>query len=385
MIFHNERGLLVAINRLISVSLIIQTLISLPLWWPSLREFPLAPMIPGLNWANMGTIMYITLLVSLVLLLIRPLEKRFTILVVVLSFLLVLEDENRLQPWLYLYAFMLLSSVLSSGHSIERQALYNIFLILGLSYFWSGVQKVNLFFGIEMFPWLAEFTGQGTFLRNHPFVGCAIGMTEGLAGLCLFIRKLRKMAGLVIILMHSFILIALGPLGHNWNQVVWPWNICFATILSLLIWSNPGQFKPFRPSRLSYRIVCLLVLGVFPVAGIFGHWDHFLSGGFYSCVVPEAIFYYHEDDRDRIPSSSVPFQMFNRGTQEEFVLLDQWALDHLKVPVYPEMRTKKKLGAALCDCVTHLGSAGVRINSKDRFTGKSETIELSCEELKQLQ
>ena len=115
---------------------------------------------------------------------------------------------------------------------------------------------------------------------------------------------------------------------------------------------------------------------------MFGKWDHFLSGGFYSSVVPDAIFYYHESDRYKMPKSSENFQLFNVGTEEEFVMLDQWALDHLKVPAYPEVRVKLAVGSQLCDCVSKPGLAGVRIHMRDRWKGQSETIEVPCAEIK---
>jgi len=255
-------------------------------------------------------------------------------------------------------------------------------LILSVTYFWSGVQKTNSFFGTEMFPWLAEFMGQSSYLRDHPQFGYAVGIIEALAGLGLLFRRSRKPAAISILLMHLFILIALGPLGHNWNHVVWPWNICFAWILILLVWFVDKKDDPLNLFKMSrYTLFCVVLTGVIPLLGLFERWDHFLSGGYYSCVVPESIFYYHESDRSQIPASSQLFMFHNKGTHEEFVLLDQWGLDHLGVPLYPEIRVKVKVGKQLCDCVTQPEHAGLRINYKHRFTGKSETLEIPCDEL----
>ena len=46
-----------------------------------------------------------------------------------------------------------------------------------------------------------------------------------------------------------------------------------------------------------------------------------------------------------------------------------------------EIRVKVKVGKQLCDCVTQPEHAGLRINYKHRFTGKSETLEIPCDEL----
>lgn len=293
---------------------------------------------------------------------------------------MVLEDQSRLQPWVFLYSLMLLSTVFYKGERAKDFALVTILLILSASYFWSGCQKINFFFGSEMFPWLAEFTGGELFLRNHPQVGYAVGIIEALGGLALVFRPTRKAAVVSLIGVHLFILISLGPLGHNWNQVVWPWNICFATILVLLVsFKKEAVEEAHFFIKSKYYVVCFLLVGALPILGIFGRWDHFLSGGFYSSAVPESIFYYHETDRRKLPESSEAFQYFNKGTEEEFVLLDQWALDHLKVPLYPELRTQIQVGKQLCDCVTQPHYAGLRINYKRRFEGVSETLEIPCE------
>ncbi len=374
------------INRLIGISLIIQMVISKPLWVSSIRELPTAPLIYGLNWGVFESLILLSLFIFLLLIIYKPLNKVFIIATVMLYFLLVLADQSRLQPWLFLYALMLLCTVFLQGEEPKctTYRLRTIFMILSISYFWSGVQKVNYFFGIEMFPWLAEFTGQGPFLQSHPQMGYIVGIIEAAAGLALIFRPTRKVAALFLLIMHLFILISLGPFGHNWNHVVWPWNICFASILILLVWFNNAQKEPTQYFiRAKYYIFCFVLVGIMPILGIFGKWDHFLSGGFYSSMVPESIFYYHKKDRTRLPQNSKEFQFFNKGTEEEFVLLDHWALNHLGVPLYPEVRVQIQIGKELCDCVTQPENAGLRINYKHRFTGKSETIEIPCEQMKE--
>ncbi|MEX1001804.1 MAG: DoxX family protein [Crocinitomicaceae bacterium] len=295
--------------------------------------------------------------------------------------MLVLEDQNRLQPWVFLNSLILLCSVIYSDQK-ERYAITTILLILSASYFWGGLQKANFFFGTEMFPWLAEFTGQQAFLREHPIVGVLVAGIEALAGLGLMFGFSRKIAAIILLLMHVFILTALGPFGHNWNHVVWPWNICFALLLFVL--SNKKDIKLWERTlfRKKYYIFFFVAVAALPSLGVLGKWDHFLSGGYYSAVIPEAIFYYHEKDRSNLPESSTDFQYFTKGTREEFVLIDQWALNHLGVPSYPEIRVKKQIGKKLCSCLDYPKKAGLRIHYKYRFTqGRFETLEFPCSSL----
>ena len=342
----------------------------------------MAPVIDGLNWGAFSGLIFMGLLSALILMLMRPLNKSLILTIVGLLFILVLEDQSRLQPWVFLYTLMLLSFVFYKGDNALTFSIATILFILSASYFWSGCQKINYFFGAEMFPWLAEFTGGELFFKSHPQFGYFVGVTEALAGLALAFRATRKAGAICLLGIHFFILASLGPFGHDWNHVVWPWNLCFATILVLLVWfRNPLDEVSSFIVKSKYYAFCFLLVGVMPLFGIFDKWDHFLSGGFYSAAVPEAIFYYHETDRSKLPESSVAFQYFNKGTEEEFVLLDQWALDHLKVPLYTEMRTQMQVGKQLCDCMNAPNLAGLRINYQHRLEGVSETIEIPCAEM----
>jgi hypothetical protein len=370
------------INRLISISLISQVLISRPAWESSLREFPTAPVFKGLNWGVLGSLMFVGLLTLLIALVIKPLNRVLIVSVVVLLFLLVLEDQSRLQPWVFLYGLILMATVFYRGEDLSKKVLATVLMILGATYFWGGVQKINPFFGIEMFPWLSEFAASSDFFGQHPQIAYISTGLETLAGLALFFRQSRKLAALTLLGLHAFILISLGPFGHNWNHVIWPWNICFASFLLLLIWFQDKEKEPL-PSlmRSRYFLFCFVLVGCMPALSIFDKWDHFLSGGFYSATAPEAIFYYHENEQSRMASSSTDFQYFNKGENEEFVLIDQWALDHLGLPLYPEIRVQKQVGKHWCDCMAQPEYAGLRINRKNRFTGESETIEIPCAEL----
>lgn len=339
----------------------------------------MAPVIEGLNWGIFGSFLFLSLLGALAFLIIQPLSKTAIVTIISLFFSVVLEDQSRLQPWLYVYSLLLLSSVFFRGKNTNHLSFQTIFLILAVSYFWSGVQKTNYFFSTEMFPWLADFTGQTSFLQEHAQFGFTVGIVEALAGLALLFKRTRKPAAVTILVVHLFIMISLGPFGHDWNRVVWPWNICFAWILILLVWFiDKGDvcLKPFTKSR--YSIFCFVLVGILPVSGIFGYWDHFLSSGYYSCVVPDCIFYYHEDDRSQMPTSSEAFQFHNKGTEEEFILINQWGLNDLGAPMYPEIRVTRQVGKKMCDCATRPEAAGLRINYKNRFTGESETLEIPC-------
>ena len=62
---------------------------------------------------------------------------------------------------------------------------------------------------------------------------CAAVVEMVADGLLLFGRA-QRFAAFVLVAMHLFIRIVLGPLGHNYNREVWPWNVMMMGLLALL-------------------------------------------------------------------------------------------------------------------------------------------------------
>jgi hypothetical protein len=62
-----------------------------------------------------------------------------------------------------------------------------------------------------------------------PKLGLLFGMLvpafEILIGIALLNKGFRKLGVIMAVSMSLFLLTVLGPLGHNWNSVVWPWDI----------------------------------------------------------------------------------------------------------------------------------------------------------------
>ena len=75
---------------------------------------PLAPVINGLDLGMFSPLLFLCLLGALIFLVVKPMNKTAILTVLAFFFLLVLEDQSRLQPWLYIYSMMLLCSVFFS-------------------------------------------------------------------------------------------------------------------------------------------------------------------------------------------------------------------------------------------------------------------------------
>ena len=232
-----------------------------------------------------------------------------------LAGLLSLWDQSRWQPWFYQYLFMLGALCLAKpreGGPWAFEALNIGRFIMAATYVWSGLQKCNASFLNEVFPWLLE-----PFLSEpaRGFVlpaGAVIPFIEVGVGLGLLVPKLRMTALVLVVAMHAALLVCLGPPGHDWNRVVWPWNVALAAMAVILFWQTPEvSFRaivwPQRsrrtecaetgtrsvPATLFSRLV-LLLFGVMPFFSFLGLWDSYLSAASTPAM------------RSRQTSSSVP-------------------------------------------------------------------------------
>ena len=249
------------------------------------------------------------------------------------------------------------------------------------TYVWSGLHKLNPNFATEFFPWLSNVLLPESLVQNNAWLAYLAAATELLAGVGLWFRATRRFALTVVLILHAFILCSLGPYGHNWNPVVWPWNVVFA-MLALLVFWHAAPALPVRSARW-YGGVVVLVVSITPALNTIGAWDHFLSASYYTNLSPEAVFVYHESDREKLWETPGNYQYALRDTDQEFIILAAWALATLEVPGYPEERTYKQLGQTLCDCVSNKADAGLRLVRKQRLKYKIEEEFIPCEQLAQ--
>ena len=67
--------------------------------------------------------------------------------------------------------------------------------------------------------------------------------------------------------MHLFILIAIGPLGRNFNVVVWPWNLAMIAFLLILFFrrtDEPTLHDIVWGRGFVFQKVALILFGVMP-------------------------------------------------------------------------------------------------------------------------
>jgi len=285
---------------------------------------------------------------------IRP--RKFIIIFIILAGILSIFDQSRWQPWFYQYLFMFtaLGFYSWSSNDVQKQntILHTCRFIVASIYFWSGLQKINANFIIDIFPWLADpliwFLPESIKIFPHSF-GVAAPFIEVGIGIGLLTKKYRNISIILAIVMHGLILLSIGPLGHNWNSVVWPWNIAMATfVVTLFLKTDDIPFKKIVwTDNFAFQKIVLVLFGAMPLFSFFNLWDSYLSSALYSGNTDRALIYMSDPVRNKLPSK---IQNYTYTTNSHEIALDisRWSFGELNVPPYPEERVYKTIAKNIC-------------------------------------
>lgn len=331
----SQEQIIQKITKGIALFWMVMKLISLRLWLGD-RNYPLVPLVDMPSWLHI--LLLSLFFVSALYILIKPGNKYAMMFLVVTEMITLAGDQNRLQPWHYQFIFMFIAILLNQGS--RQKAVQGIVLITISIYFFSGLQKLNPHFiqTIWSVHILQTFFDLPGYVAHNPLVagaGYLVPVMEIAGGLGLLFSKTMKAAAYLLISMHLFILLFLGPFGLNFNIVVWPWNLLMILLLYALFINNRLLLKPlvFR-SAANYVITFFWVL--MPVVGLFGYWDKFLSSGMYSGR--EKIMQFYFEDADRIPPELRKYAVYNKEDASARIALVTWCVQELNVAPVLEPR-----------------------------------------------
>jgi uncharacterized membrane protein YphA (DoxX/SURF4 family) len=348
---------------------------SLPVWMNT-RSFPLLPIFPGFPVlpSPADRILVGLMLASLVAAL--WFYRQAVVVFLAATFFAWCEDQNRGQPWLYMYWVMLLLSLFPTPSATAACR-----CAISIVYVWSGIQKMNeRFFAVVpnwfvapaehwhlppvALPWLRLA------VTATPFIELAIG-------LLLWFPRLRRGAFVATILVHLAAILFLGPLGHNYNWVVWPWNLAMiALVFGLFARGKPFEHtaagpdklrpddrakklrKPAATGQLLARfgqtfaelrrsrpaLIVVLLYALLPILSYSGRWDSYFSFSLYSENLAVANLFVTESFRDNVPP---PLRRYVKKFPEPFdpqhqgpfsFAYAEWAYEEMHVPPISEPR-----------------------------------------------
>jgi hypothetical protein len=376
-----KRASLGLVSKIVIVAFIATIGVSIPAWFDA-RAFPTAPVFSLEPLPCEVSYLLLGLLVgSLTVLFFRPGAVRWTVVLWGAFGAFVIYDQSRLMPYLLQYAVMvsIIGYALRGGAERTRAVWGMCQVVLVSIYIWAGIQKLNRSFVVNGFPWFIEpfvpvipeelrfVTSLGGLLV--PFVETALGV--------MLLTEKRRRAGVVgLTAMHLFILVCLGPFGHNWNHAVWPWNVAMAAFLWILF-REPFDRRAFRGSPRLFGLVTLFFL-VLPALNLVGLWDDYLSHALYSRRSIRGGMAIASEDLKRLPDDFKAAVILKNGGMIELSFVN-YSMTNLGLPVYPAERVFTDIGAAICRRYgLSQESATVVYGKPDRRTGAASSKVTKC-------
>jgi hypothetical protein len=362
-------------------------LLSWKLWLPD-RTYPLTPVADWLPTvpAWLGQFWLGALLGLLVAIAILPWPRIWIGAFVLLAGALALWDQTRWQPWFYQYLvmFVCLWAFPWGKRDLGQRspaALNACRLIIAFTYIWSGLQKFNCDFAVEVFPWLiqpllAKLPPEAAKLTPH--LALLPPIIETSMGLALLVPAYRGLGILLAIGMHATILACLGPEGHNWNTVVWPWNRAMVVFVLLLFWHRPKVplAHVLWPGRSVVQWAALVLFGVMPAFNFVGCWDSYLSAALYSGNTVSADIVLSRTAYDRLPPE-VQAHFSDTGDSRYFLSkLDMmsWSIDEMNVPPYPAERVFRGIGRKLLTGIDHPTECQLVIHGRPNWLTRERQV-----------
>jgi len=328
-----------------------------PHLWIGPRSYPLAPVSDFLPQVGHPTdyALFAILFALAVAILVWPRPQKLIVAFLGLIILFCLLDQTRWQPWVFLYGFLLATLAMFSWDCEDaagrNRALNIVRLIIAGTYFFSGLQKINLNFMQNEFPWITSpitdaFPAASPALH---WLGMAAPFIQIAFALGLLTRRFRRISLFAAVAMHVFILAMFGPLGLNWNNIIWPWTAAMA-VLDILLFTGKPEFywrDVLWSGRHGYHAGMLAVFVGLPLLSFVNLWDSYLSAALYSGNITNAEIYMNDSGSESLPERFRTY-LVHTSNDTNVISIERWAIEDLNVTPYPEARVYRKIAKHLC-------------------------------------
>ncbi|MEQ9410383.1 MAG: hypothetical protein RIK87_21795 [Fuerstiella sp.] len=254
-------------------------------------------------------------------------------------------NQHRLQAWHWLFMLLLVQKIL-----IPRAELLRLWrLSVAVIYIFAAVSRLgpDVAQGMsrEVVYVLAGWTGLHQFVKSEPnlFVVCLLlTLAELAVGVVLAVGRIRRVGVISAMVLHGTLILVLSPLGLNHHPGVLGWNLYFLLAVPVLFGlsnraEGTGEPQQRAVSLRSRVMICGVVL--FPLSGLCGLADNWLSWQLYS-PRPEVVrVFVHLEAVHRLPPAVRPFVGQPPPLSDWCpVRIDRWSLADTGSPVYPEDR-----------------------------------------------
>jgi hypothetical protein len=362
------------LRGILLVACLLSLCISAPLWLNS-RGFPLLPISSGFPILPTPWDKCFLGLMLLSLVLAAWFYRAAVGFFLVAGLFAFCEDQNRGQPWFYMYWVMLLLSLLPPTTAIAASR-----WAISAAYVWSGIQKLHPAFFARVPDWFvapaAHWHLPGTAMELLRFGIAMAPFVELFIGLALWTSRFRKVAITAVVVVHLTALLFLGPLGYNYDLVIWPWNLAMIAFV-LVLFACPAEargsapvvgdlgkgkeldavllseadikatFAEVRRSRPGLAVIMLY--SFLPLLSFIGCWDSYFSFTLYAENQAKADIFISEAFVNRLPPRLRAHahqlrQVYNPQIQGPYVFdFQTWGFQELHVPPILEPRNYRAL------------------------------------------
>jgi hypothetical protein len=248
---------------------------------------------------------------------------------------------------------------------------------------YSGLQKINLGFMADVMPWLLQPVTSLLPSMNVlvPLIAISAPFIQIFFAIGLLTQKYRRVSLILAVSMHIFILMMIGPLGHNWNAVVWPWTIAMAILDVILFRSKDTiSLKEIIFSNLNLpKVIIILFFIILPLLSFFNKWDSYLSSALYSGNITSGQLYIGKNEMDILPSAIRNY--FTPSSTTTYVAdISTWSMQELHVPSYPEKRIFKNVAKKICTVTNNSVTTRLHIQEYRMFNSVRNQV-YTCSQL----
>lgn len=281
---------MIFVRILVLVSLIVNMLLSLPLWAGE-RYFPYSPVIGGIALpAPYDYIAVVVLLLLLIVSLFSVFKRSLLFIAFLILCYFVVCDISRLQFWVLVYGAIVFVFVWYDGRVDDSSKFTSYFIVLQIIvaavYFFVGLHQFNAVFETEVLPKL--FNPLQANLSDRQFslllkIGKAVPYTLVFIGIGLVVSALRYLAIALAVCLHILLLIFLAPSATHLNYAMWFSNFTFLALI-LFLFSGKTKQRYYSPTFLLqipvfYPVfIFIIILPFFNVVA--GKWPDSLSFNF---------------------------------------------------------------------------------------------------------
>jgi hypothetical protein len=164
-----------------------------------------------------------------------------------------------------------------------------------------------------------------------------------------------------------------GPVGLDWNNLVWPWTTAMA-IFDILLFSDAdfSWHETIWNERDPRHLAAIVLFAILPALSFFNLWDSYLSSALYSGNLTEAEIYLSDAGRISLPTV-IAWRTVHTSPDTAVLNLPSWAIEDLNVTPNPESRVYKAIARYVCGAMRDPTQLVLIVRERRMFFSRPET------------